>query len=55
MAPYTVEIVWTCTCGGKGAIPLIHQDDDRGRLKLLRMSHREAKGCWLSTEFRRLA
>ena len=38
----------------EGRYPLIHQDDDRGRLKLLRMSHSEAKGCWLRTEFRRL-
>ena len=47
---YETEIVWNCTCGESGVVPLMYPDDAGGRLFLLRNTHRPARGCSFTSE-----
>jgi hypothetical protein len=48
MALYEKEIVWTCTCGESGRVPLMYPDDEGSKLRLLLTTHRTARGCDLT-------
>ena len=50
---YETEIVWSCTCGESGAVPLMQPDDDSSRLLLLKNTHRVERGCELTAEVRK--
>ena len=53
MALYQTEIVWNCTRGESGAVPLMYPDDDGPRIRLLLITHRPERGCELHTEVRK--
>jgi hypothetical protein len=50
MALYEKEIVWKCTCGESGSVPLMYPDDEGSKLRLLLTTHRPARNCDLTAE-----
>ncbi len=50
----TTQIIWRCSCGTKGTIPLGTERKDLDQLRFVRATHNEGRGCELMSEVKRV-